>query len=99
MAEQPKWLADRDADFEDLRAALEWGAKLDLKPDQRGALRKLCYAIAGEHQIPQYRYKEMAERARTAEARVAELERIIKASRDDYVNRHRPVSQVVSPRR
>ena len=42
MPEQPKWLADRDTDFEDLRAALEWGAKLELKPEQRGALRKLC---------------------------------------------------------
>jgi hypothetical protein len=79
VQQQPKWLAERDTDFEDLRAALEWGARLDLKPEQRGALQKLCFKIAGEHMIPPFRLREVSERARAAENQVAELQAKIAA--------------------
>jgi hypothetical protein len=69
-------------DFEDLKASLEWGAKLDLTPLQRATLKDLCLKIAGsEPSIPSWRLKEEVDarrdavaRAEAAEKRVEELE-------------------------
>jgi hypothetical protein len=71
-----------NADFEDLKASLEWGATLDLMPLQRAKLKNLCLKIAGsEPSIPSWRLKEEADarrdavaRAEAAEKRVEELE-------------------------
>jgi hypothetical protein len=85
-----------DEAFEDLAAALEWGAQLDLTPEQRSKLAGACHKIAGtltapEAGVPSWRLRQEAERRRAAEEalkplqeRVAELERALKATRNEW---------------
>ena len=54
-------------DYTDLKAALEWGAKLELTREQRTSI------IPGDG-IPSWRLKEEAEAKRAALRRIAELE-------------------------
>jgi hypothetical protein len=81
-----------DEAFEDLRATLEWGSKLELTDEQRAALSGFCCKIG--KCVPSARLKEEAEKKRAAheplkalEQRVSELERALKASRQEWVFR------------
>ena len=73
-----------DEAYDDLKAALTWGATLDLSTDQRLSLPDLCSKIGtlteGQFTGP-WRLKKEAEKRRKAEARVAELELALKANR------------------
>jgi hypothetical protein len=83
--------------YEDLRAALQWGADLDLRRDQRRSLESLCCRIGGC--VPSWRLKEAGEAKRKAEERANELEQALKARRDEFVFRRQRkanVSQNVS---
>jgi hypothetical protein len=70
-----------DEAFEDLAAALEWGAQLDLTPEQRSKLAGACHKIAGtltapEAGVPSWRLRQAAEEAlepRNAWLRLREL--------------------------
>ena len=69
-----------DEAYDDLKAALTWGATLDLSTDQRLSLPDLCSKIGtlteGQFTgpgVPSWRLKEEAEKRRRAEARVASL--------------------------
>jgi hypothetical protein len=79
-----------DDAFEDLKAALEFGATLDLTIEQRRSLTDLCAKIAGKL-IPAYRLAESQElkktavaRAEAAERRVIELEGALKYQRREW---------------
>jgi hypothetical protein len=81
-----------DEAFADLTAALEWGAGLDLTTEQRKALEPLCCKIGGC--IPRSRLAHEAEMKRgtqgmlkALEQRVTELERALKAGRQEWVFR------------
>ena len=70
-------------DYTDLKASLEWGAKLELTAEQRASLKTLCCKIAGispADGIPSWRLKEEAEAKRAALRRVAELEASLRPS-------------------
>jgi hypothetical protein len=83
-----------DADYNDLKASLEWGAKLELTDEQRKSLVALCGKIVGEHWVPGWRLVEEANRRRAAEEpikalekRVEALETALKSSRQEWVFR------------
>ena len=61
-----------DEAFKDLRAALEWGAGLELNDIQRADLRPLCAKIT--HTVPLSELRREREKRQAAEKRVAELE-------------------------
>ena len=85
----------RNEDYEDLAAALRWGAALPLsrcrtsmgrRPlsrEQRSSVKNLCATIGGIYVdgVPSWRLKETAEAKRAALQRVAELEAELAALR------------------
>ena len=73
-----------DEAFVDLLAALEWGATLDLTPDQREQLGALCCKIGGC--VP--RALLIAERKKR-QTRVEEMETALRSKRDEWVFRRK----------
>ena len=77
-------------DFDDLLAALKWGAALPLTKEQREQLAGLCCKIGGC--VPAWRLKEAGEAKRVAEKRVSELEAALKSQRQEWVFRRKRAS-------
>ena len=68
--------AQRNEDFSDLKASLEWGAGLELNAMERSDLRELCTTICGvnlERRVPLEELLEERRKRQVAERRIVEL--------------------------
>jgi hypothetical protein len=88
-------MSANDEALEDLLGTLRWALEIEWTDEQRAAIKPLCVKIAGsEPTIPSWRLSDepakkraAISRAEKAEARVAELEGVLRNKRQEFVFR------------